>query len=111
MNFQNDLCHWLPDELINAQREGTLLLFCGAGISKAVELPDFYELVDDIANNLFDLKYNNDKDDPSYICRGKKDDEFTKLILAKHYDRAIFYLENKSSDFDRKRLIEYLKKN
>lgn len=111
MKFLDDLYHWLPDELMNAQRNGELLLFCGAGVSKAVGVPDFYELVDNIANNLFNLKNdNNDKNNPAYSCHGEKDDEFTNLMQKKQYDRAIFHLENKSSDFDRKRLIEYLKK-
>jgi NAD-dependent SIR2 family protein deacetylase len=107
MNFQDDLFHWLPDELINAQREGKLLLFCGAGISQSVGLPSFEKLVENIAKKLFNLTKNND----SYVKdNGTIDKEFTELMEKQHYDRAIFYLENKLPDYDRKCLIEYLKK-
>jgi NAD-dependent SIR2 family protein deacetylase len=110
IKFQDGLSHWLPNELINAQKNGELLLFCGAGVSMTAELPSFRELVDNIAISLFDLKDNN-KDDPSYIsCVGKEDCEFTKLMKDKQYDKAIFYLENKSPGFKRKHLIEHLKK-
>ena len=109
IKFQDDLNHWIPDELIDAQRSGTLLLFCGAGVSMAVELPGFKQLVENIAKNLFGLKKNDKNSCAEYQLNNKTDAEFTELMKKQDYDKAIFYLENKSSDFDRKHLIDYLK--
>jgi hypothetical protein len=42
----------IPNELLQIQEEGNLVIFCGAGISKRVGLPLFAGLVDDIYKNL-----------------------------------------------------------
>lgn len=38
------LTHWLPNELIEAQKRGELLIFCGAGVSMKEDLPSFSRL-------------------------------------------------------------------
>jgi hypothetical protein len=38
----------LPVELLESLEDGSLVLFCGAGISKAAGLPTFRELVEQV---------------------------------------------------------------
>ncbi len=85
----------LPDELIQAQREGKLVIFAGSGVSKGppANLPNFQELVDEIdptRGNRKDYdRFLGEREDAGVPIRektrqilGKKDIPFTPLHLA-----------------------------
>ncbi|MEQ1160118.1 SIR2 family protein [Acinetobacter calcoaceticus] len=50
----------IPNELIEAQKKGELLFFCGAGVSVPAGLPTFYSLTKNVAEklNALDDEYN-----------------------------------------------------
>jgi len=54
----------IPDRLLQAQEEGKVVFFCGAGISVSAGLPTFRDLVDSLYENLGDqyLKSESQKD-------------------------------------------------
>jgi NAD-dependent SIR2 family protein deacetylase len=89
----------IPNELIDAQKRGELLFFCGAGVSVPAGLPSFEKLTKNVAEKLYAL----DSDD----------NEISKLLFNKEFDRtftalkriygdiisdSMNLLQNKSSD-------------
>lgn len=67
-----------PIDLLHAIEDGTLVLFCGAGVSRRCGLPDFKGLVEKLAKALRPLKEDEDE-----------------LFLAKDYPSALGLLENR----------------
>ena len=67
----------IPLELIEAQETGSLVFFCGAGISYAAGLPRFAGLINNVYDNLGE----------------EKSDSEAKAIKAGFYDRALGLLE------------------
>lgn len=69
----------IPDRLLQAQEEGKVVFFCGAGISVSAGLPTFRDLVDFLYENLGDkyLKSESQKD----------------ALKANNLDLSIFLLE------------------
>lgn len=51
----------IPQELIEAQKRGELLFFCGAGISCPVGLPTFWKLTENVAKKLHALDDKNNE--------------------------------------------------
>lgn len=70
----------IPQELIEAQKKGELLLFCGAGVSVPAGLPTFYNLTKKVAEKV------NALDD--------QEGEIAKLLANNQFDRAFTALKN-----------------
>jgi hypothetical protein len=83
MQFLPDGPH-VPDELIQSLEDDKVVLFCGAGVSKNVGLPDFGELVKKVYRNLHLPVRKNGEPDNEEEC-----DEFG----AKNFDRVLGLLE------------------
>ena len=83
MQFLPDGPH-VPDELIQSLEDENVVLFCGAGVSKNVGLPDFGELVMKVYRHLHlpVRKSGEPENEEEY-------DEFG----AKHFDRVLGLLE------------------
>ncbi len=86
--------HWLPDELIEEQKNGKLLFFCGAGISVKAGLPLFPSLVKEICKEL--------------SIHLEQHSNLKELIDSEEYDKAISYLEN-YRPYYRNKINYYLK--
>ncbi|UJX41557.1 SIR2 family protein [Desulfovibrio sp. JY] len=56
----------IPEVLLQAQEEGKVVFFCGAGISYPAGLPDFKGLVDSIYNELGTNPYDDDREKEAY---------------------------------------------
>lgn len=69
----------IPNELIDAQKRGELLFFCGAGVSVPAGLPSFEKLTRNVAEKLYAL----DSDD----------NEISKLLFNKEFDRTFTALK------------------
>lgn len=69
----------IPNELIDAQKRGELLFFCGAGVSVPAGLPSFEKLTKNVAEKLYAL----DSDD----------NEISKLLFNKEFDRTFTALK------------------
>lgn len=69
----------IPNELIEAQKRGELLFFCGAGVSVPAGLPSFEKLTKNVAEKLYAL------DD--------SDNEISKLLFNKEFDRTFTVLK------------------
>lgn len=69
----------IPNELIDAQKRGELLFFCGAGVSVPAGLPSFEKLTKNVAEKLYAL----DDDDS----------EISKLLFNKQFDRTFTALK------------------
>lgn len=69
----------IPNELIEAQKRGELLFFCGAGVSVPAGLPSFEKLTKNVAEKLYAL----DSDD----------NEISKLLFNKEFDRTFTALK------------------
>lgn len=69
----------IPNKLIEAQKKGELLFFCGAGVSVPAGLPTFESLTEQVAEKLHAL------DD--------KNNEISKLISNYQFDRAFTALK------------------
>ncbi|WP_343578982.1 SIR2 family protein [Acinetobacter sp.] len=74
----------IPDELIDAQKNGELLFFCGAGVSVPAGLPTFYQLTENVANKLHAL------DD--------KNNEISELLKNNQFDRTFSALKRLYGD-------------
>ncbi len=72
----------IPIEVLQAQEDGNLILFCGAGVSKPAGLPNFAELVDQIYKELHD-KPAPDED---------------RALSNHEYDRVLHLLELRYQD-------------
>lgn len=53
----------IPDELIEELEEGNVVIFAGAGVSKNIGLPLFYELVDQVYEELNQPKGDDEKEE------------------------------------------------
>ncbi|GHS85478.1 hypothetical protein AGMMS49957_01570 [Synergistales bacterium] len=60
----------IPDELLQAHEEGSVVFFCGAGISYPAGLPGFKSLVEKIYQQLETERYSNEE---SSFCKGQYD--------------------------------------
>lgn len=88
----------IPLELIEAQEEGNLVFFCGAGISYPAHLPGFLELVKRIFKTFW-----IDKDDEKYSLENK-------ALKDGNLDQALHLLEQKFPRSQvRKEIIKELK--
>ncbi|MEI1691197.1 SIR2 family protein [Acinetobacter nosocomialis] len=65
----------IPDELIEAQKKGELLFFCGAGVSVPAGLPNFYSLTKNVAEKLHALDDENNE-----ISQLLKDNQFDRTF-------------------------------
>lgn len=74
----------IPNELIDAQKRGELLFFCGAGVSVPADLPSFEKLTKNVAEKLYALD-----DDQS---------EISKLLLNQQFDRTFTALKRTYGD-------------
>lgn len=75
----------IPDELLFAADEGELVFFCGAGVSKTAEMPDFEQLTKSVVKHF----YSNDNlsERAAFGC-WKKDNLFTSnTTFEEMYDR------------------------
>lgn len=73
----------IPNELIDAQKRGELLFFCGAGVSVPAGLPSFEKLTKNVAEKLYAL------DDES---------EISKLLFNQQFDRTFTALKRTYGD-------------
>jgi len=71
----------IPVEVLRAQEEGRLVLFCGAGVSKPAGLPLFKELLEDVYRA---LTATRDAIEESEFAKGNFDRVFT--LLEKRFD-------------------------
>ncbi|NQT62601.1 MAG: SIR2 family protein [Candidatus Marinimicrobia bacterium] len=78
----------LPLEVFQAQEDGNLILFCGAGVSKPAGLPLFPELVDKVFDELHDEKAPNE----------------ASAFSRHEYDRVLHLLELRYQDQDQGRV-------
>lgn len=69
----------IPNELIEAQKKGELLFFCGAGVSVPAGLPTFYSLTKQVAERLHALDDENS--------------EISKLLFNYQFDRTFTALK------------------
>lgn len=69
----------IPNELIEAQRNGELLFFCGAGVSVPAGLPTFYSLTKRVAEQLHALDDENN--------------EVSQLLYGYQFDRTFTALK------------------
>ncbi|WP_171492863.1 SIR2 family protein, partial [Acinetobacter seifertii] len=69
----------IPNELIEAQKKGELLFFCGAGVSVPAGLPTFYSLTKQVAERLHALDDENS--------------EISKLLINYQFDRTFTALK------------------
>ncbi|ARD28234.1 SIR2 family protein [Acinetobacter lactucae] len=69
----------IPNELIEAQKKGELLFFCGAGVSVPAGLPTFYCLTKQVAERLHALDDENS--------------EISKLLFNYQFDRTFTALK------------------
>ena len=74
----------IPDELIEAQRNGELLFFCGAGVSVPAWLPNFYHLTKNVAEQLHALDDENN--------------EISQLLSNYQFDRTFTALKRTYGD-------------
>jgi len=74
----------IPNELIDAQKRGELLFFCGAGVSVPAGLPSFEKLTKNVAEKLYALD-----DDES---------EISKLLFNQQFDRTFTALKRTYGD-------------
>lgn len=74
----------IPNELIDAQKRGELLFFCGAGVSVPAGLPSFEKLTKNVADKLHAL------DD--------KEGEISNLLFNKQFDRTFSALKRTYGD-------------
>lgn len=74
----------IPNELIDAQKRGELLFFCGAGVSVPAGLPSFEKLTKNVADKLHAL------DD--------KESEISNLLFNKQFDRTFTALKRTYGD-------------
>ncbi len=60
----------IPDDLIKAHEQGQVVFFCGSGISRAADrLPDFWELAEQVVN---DLRAAKDSDSRKFLLSAQK---------------------------------------
>lgn len=74
----------IPDELIEAQKNGELLFFCGAGVSVPAGLPTFYSLTKKVAEELHALDDENN--------------EISQLLFNSQFDRTFTALKRTYGD-------------
>ncbi|BAP35762.1 SIR2 family protein [Acinetobacter guillouiae] len=74
----------IPNELIEAQKKGELLFFCGAGVSVPAGLPTFYSLTKQVAERLHALDDDNN--------------EVSQLLLNNQFDRTFTALKRTYGD-------------
>ena len=68
-----------PIDILQAQEEGKLVLFCGAGVSSAAKLPGFKGLVELVYENVGEEKSRQEE----------------REFVAGNYDRVLGLLENR----------------
>lgn len=74
----------IPNELIDAQKRGELLFFCGAGVSVPAGLPSFEKLTKNVAEKLYALD--------------EHDSEISKLLFNNEFDRTFTVLKRVYGD-------------
>lgn len=87
--------YWLPPNVLKAQLQDKLLIFCGAGISRKAGLPTFCKLVEEIAGEICSINPSKTEKN-QYLHNNEVLKEFTELMQKREYDRAITYLEQYS---------------
>ncbi|MFV5513793.1 SIR2 family protein [Acinetobacter gerneri] len=78
----------IPDELLEAQKKGELLFFCGAGVSVPAGLPNFSDLTKNVAEKLHAL--DDEKNEISQLLSNSQFDR-TFTALKRTYGDEVVY--------------------